>query len=106
MPTATSFDSTTIEQHVSTTLEQHVSQPSLPGPQSISQSSSPRSTVERFLDSFFHEANIKWMLLIGAAIVFGSSLMLVTRHWEHWPSNLKFLTLLVYTGAICTTPGP
>ena len=40
------------------------------------------------------------MLLIGAAIVFGSSLMLVTRHWEHWPANLKFLTLLVYTGAI------
>ena len=108
MPNATSYDSTTLEQHVSTTLEQHVSttieqhvpQPSLPGPQSISPSSSPRSTVERFLDSFFHEANIKWMLLIGAAIVFGSSLMLVTRHWEHWPSNLKFLTLLVYTGAI------
>lgn len=92
MPTAPPYDSTTIEQHVS--------QPSLPGPQSISHSSSPRSTAERFLDSFFHEGNIKWMLLIGAAIVFGSSLMLVTRHWEHWPSNLKFLTLLGYTGAI------
>ena len=59
-----------------------------------------RTGLERFVDSFFHEANIKWMLLVGAAIVFGSSLMLVTRHWTAWPGTYKFLTILGYSSSI------
>jgi len=56
-----------------------------------------QSFPERFLSSFFQEKNIKWMLVIGAAIVFGSSLMLVTKNWPNWPSELKYLTILGYT---------
>jgi hypothetical protein len=59
-----------------------------------------RSPLERFLDSFFQPANIKWMLVIGAAIVLGSSLMLVTKQWSSWPAMIKFAAVLGYTGAI------
>ncbi|MEZ6129693.1 MAG: hypothetical protein R3C59_13505 [Planctomycetaceae bacterium] len=59
-----------------------------------------RSRLEQFLDSFFQERNIKWMLVVGAAIVFGSSLMLVSKAWPSWPNALKFLTILGYTGII------
>ena len=58
------------------------------------------SLVESFLNSFFQEKNIKWMLVVGAAIVFGSSLMLVTKAWPDWTLALKYLTILGYTGAI------
>ena len=57
------------------------------------------SFLERFLNSFFQEKNIKWMLVVGAAIVFGSSLMLVTKAWPHWNPTLKYLTILGYTAA-------
>jgi hypothetical protein len=57
------------------------------------------SFLDRFLSSFFDEQNIKWLLVIGAGIVFGSSLMLVTREWSHWPITLKYLTVLGYTAA-------
>ena len=59
-----------------------------------------QSALEYFIASFFQEKNIKWMLVIGAAIVFGSSLMLVTREWSHWPAAVQYLTILGYTGAI------
>ncbi len=59
-----------------------------------------RSGLERFLDSFFHPSNIKWMLLVGAAIVLGSSLMLVTKQWSNWPAAIKYLAMLGYTAAI------
>lgn len=58
------------------------------------------SHLESFLSSFFQEKNIKWMLVIGAAIVLGSSLMLVTKAWPQWTSALKYLTILVYTGTV------
>lgn len=58
------------------------------------------SFLETFLNSFFQEKNIKWMLVVGAAIVFGSSLMLVNKQWSHWDIALQFLTILGYTGAI------
>ena len=58
------------------------------------------SFVERFLHSFFQEKNIKWMLVVGAAIVFGSSLMLVTKAWPDWSFSLKYLTVLGYTGLV------
>ena len=45
--------------------------------------STQRSGLERFIDNFFREENIKWMSVIGAAIVLGSSLMLVTHEWKN-----------------------
>jgi hypothetical protein len=59
-----------------------------------------RSGLERFFDSFFHPTSIKWMLVVGAAIVLGSSLMLVTREWSDWSAAIKFLAILGYTAAI------
>jgi hypothetical protein len=59
-----------------------------------------RSFFEQFIASFFQEKNIRWMLVVGAAIVFGSSLMLVTREWSHWTSTAQFFTILGYTAAI------
>ncbi|MEQ1827561.1 MAG: hypothetical protein ABL921_16500 [Pirellula sp.] len=58
------------------------------------------SFMERFANNFFQERNIKWLLLIGSAIVFGSSLMLVTRQWSQWPSAIKFLTILGYSASV------
>jgi hypothetical protein len=59
-----------------------------------------RSGLERFLDSFFQPANIKWMLIIGSALVLGSSLMLVTNNWSAWSGAVKYLAMLGYTAAI------
>lgn len=57
------------------------------------------SFLERFVNSFFHQNNIRWMLVIGAAIVFASSLMLVTHQWSSWPVAIKYLTIVAYTCA-------
>lgn len=56
--------------------------------------------LERFFDNFFQEKNIKWMLVVGAGIVFGSSLMLVTKAWPDWTPTLKYLTIVGYTTVI------
>lgn len=69
----------------------------------IASQESPRessSALERFINSFLREQNIRWMLVIGAAIVFGSSLMLVSREFSSWPVGVKYLTVLCYTGMI------
>ena len=69
----------------------------------IASHESPRessSALERFISSFLREQNIRWMLVIGAAIVFGSSLMLVSREFSSWPVGVKYLTVLCYTGMI------
>ena len=71
-----------------------------PDRQATVAASSQTSFLESFLNSFFQEKNIKWMLVMGAAIVFGSSLMLVTRQWSVWSIEWKFLTILGYTAAI------
>ncbi len=63
-------------------------------------SSTKRSLLETFLDSFFHPSNIRWLLVIGASIVLASSVMLVSREWNHWHNAIKFLTILGYTGTI------
>ncbi len=57
-----------------------------------------RSMLERFVDSFFRRENIRWLAVIGAAIVVASSLMIVTNEWSGWPVQAKFLTILAYTG--------
>lgn len=72
-------------------------------PPPIASQESPRessSALERFINSFLREQNIRWMLVIGAAIVFGSSLMLVSREFSSWPVGVKYLTVLCYTGMI------
>ncbi len=61
------------------------------------ESKTERSGLEKFLDNFLHESSIKWMLMIGAAIVAGSSLMLVTRQWATWPGSTKYIAILSYT---------
>lgn len=59
-----------------------------------------RSPLLRFLDSFFQERNIKWMLMVGMLILFGSSVMLVTSRWESYAPVSKNLILLGYTTAV------
>lgn len=81
----------------------NVLQPPIHGVQSsaaeseVKTTQAERSGLERFVDNFFREENIKWMSVIGAAIVLGSSLMLVTHEWKNWPSEIKFLAILGYT---------
>lgn len=84
---------------MTTTTRRHLTNPSLPNDAVPTSSEDSRTMVERFLSSFFQEQNIRWMLMAGAAIVFGSSLMLVTRAWPAWENfpALKFLTILGYT---------
>ncbi len=69
-------------------------------PQERVKSIHQRSALESFIDSFFQEKNIRWMLVIGAAIVFGSLLMLVSKQWSQWPAAIQFLIVLGYTGII------
>lgn len=64
---------------------------------SESKENSGASFIERFFDSFFQEKNIRWLLLVGAAIIFGSSLMLVTRAWPDWSGTMRAFTVLAYT---------
>ena len=59
-----------------------------------------RSPLLRCCDAFFQEQNIKWMLAVGMLILLGSSLMLVTTHWESYVPVWKYLVLLGYTMAI------
>jgi len=59
-----------------------------------------RSAVLRFFDTFLQEQNIKWMLGVGILILLGSSLMLVTSHWESYTPVWKYLILLSYTAII------
>lgn len=75
-----------------------VERPRVPEPQTLAAAAATRSILERFVDSFFRRENIRWLAVIGAAIVVASSLMLVTREWANWPVMAKFLTILGYTG--------
>lgn len=56
-----------------------------------------RPAVLRFFDSFLQEKNIKWLLGTGALILLGSSLMLVTAHWQTYTPVWKYLVFLGYT---------
>jgi hypothetical protein len=56
------------------------------------------SVLERFINSFFKQENIRWIAVMGAAIVVASSLMLVTREWSVWSVTAKYLVILGYTG--------
>ncbi len=66
----------------------------------MSASSEQRSPFSRFLDVFLQEQSIKWMLGVGMMILLGSSLMLVTSHWDSCTPLWKSVILLGYTAAI------
>lgn len=59
-----------------------------------------RPTLEPFLQAFLQERNIKWMLLVGAAIVVVCSLKLVAQQWDNWHLSVKFFSILAYVAAI------
>ena len=58
-----------------------------------------RPSLLDFLDSFLQERNIRWILVTGLAILFGSSVMLVTTHWHDAGPLWKYLVFLGYTAA-------
>ncbi len=62
--------------------------------------SEPRSRFVQFLDAFLQEENIKWLLGLGVCILLGSSLRLVTSHWNECTPVWKYLILLGYSGAV------
>ena len=66
----------------------------------MSNSTEQRSPILRFLNAFFQEENIKWILGIGVCILLGSSLRLVTMHWNECTPVWKYLILLGYTGTV------
>lgn len=59
-----------------------------------------RSPFLRLLDAFLQEENIKWVLGLGVCILLGSSLRLVTLHWQEYTPVWKYLILLGYTGTV------
>lgn len=66
----------------------------------MSSSSEQRSPIVRFFETFFQEQNIKWMLGVGMMILIGSSLMLVTSHWDAYTPLWKSVILFGYTLAV------
>ncbi len=46
---------------------------------------------------------IKWILGLGMLILFGSSLMLVTTHWDSYTPVWKYVILLAYTAGVHVT---
>ena len=60
---------------------------------------SGRAPLPRFLDSFFGEGSIKWLLVTGVLILVGSSLMLVTASWHTYTPLWKYVTVFAYTAA-------
>src|SRR4051812_48574195 len=66
----------------------------------MSSDSEVGSPVRRFIDSFFQEQNIKWILALGMLILLGSSLMFVTSHWHESTPVGNSLILLAYMAAV------
>ena len=86
-----------VDDLIETTLVEPIQEP-IVRRASVADSDDSRSMLERFVDSFFRRENIRWLAVIGAAIVVASSLMIVTNEWAGWPVQVKFLTILSYTG--------
>jgi hypothetical protein len=68
--------------------------------QSITSNQDRKPWLLRFFDSFLDERNIKWLLGIGTLILLGSSLMLVTSHWQTYTPIWKYSIMLGYTALI------
>lgn len=62
--------------------------------------SDERTAFERFLDAFFQERNIKWMLAVGVLVLLASSVMLVSMNWQNYGWFWKHAVLLAYTGVV------
>ncbi len=62
--------------------------------------SDTRSPIIRFLDNFFQEQNIKWMLGLGTVILLGSSLMLVISHWDQYTPLWQYAIMMGYAGLV------
>jgi hypothetical protein len=62
--------------------------------------STSRPLLEQFLQAFLQERSIKWMLLVGAAIIVVCSLKLVAQQWEDWHLSIKFFSILGYIATI------
>ncbi len=60
----------------------------------------PRPFLVRFFDNFLQDRNIKWMLMLGMLILLGSSLLLVTAHWDTYTPAWKYVIFLCYAVAI------
>jgi hypothetical protein len=60
----------------------------------------PRSFLLRFCDSFLQDRNIKWLLMVGMLILLGSSLLLVSAHWDTYTPVWKYAIFLTYTATI------
>ncbi len=63
----------------------------------VNTAANARGGFEAFFSGFVQERNIRWMLVLGATIVLGSSLMLVSREWNYLPAFVKYLTVIGYT---------
>ena len=50
--------------------------------------------------AFFPEDNVKWLLGLGVCIPLGSSLRLVTLHWQEYTRVWKSLILLADIGSV------
>ncbi|WP_437230958.1 hypothetical protein SH661x_002233 [Planctomicrobium sp. SH661] len=66
----------------------------------MSSSTESGSPLLRFLDSFLQERNIKWMLGIGMILLLGSSMRLVSLHWENYAAVAKYAILMAYTSIV------
>ena len=66
----------------------------------MSSGSDTRSPLIRFLDNFFQEQNIKWMLGLGTVILLGSSLMLVINHWDQYTPLWQYAIMMGYTALV------
>ncbi|MBL9081965.1 MAG: hypothetical protein JNK76_09185 [Planctomycetales bacterium] len=62
--------------------------------------SDTKSAKPGFYDNFLQDRNIKWILASGAAILLGSSVMLVTSQWSGYSAVLKEAIILAYTYGI------
>ncbi len=58
------------------------------------------SVLVRFCDAFLQEKNIKWVLGLGILVLLGSSLILVTVHWDSASPCWQEAMFLGYTAAL------
>lgn len=58
------------------------------------------SPEPNFADNFLQDRNIKWILASGAAILLGSSVMLVSSQWSGYSAVFKEIIVLAYTYGI------
>jgi hypothetical protein len=101
---------------ISFVLPSHLMNPSNSGHETVAMNETPlaptspapvpappaptQSLIVRFLDSFLQERNIKWVLAVGMSILFGSSLLLVTSHWQEYTPLWQNFIVLAYSVAI------